>query len=105
MFPGGSVVRSPPCNAEDAGSIPGQETRVSHAVGLCTTTIEPMQCNKVPGQLKKKKRERLQKDPLSLLSCEDKERRWPSVNQGEDSTDTKSVGTLILNLISLQHCK
>jgi len=58
MFPGGSVVRSPPCNAEDAGSIPGQKTRVSHAVGLCTTTIEPMHCNKVPGQLKKKKKER-----------------------------------------------
>ena len=90
MFPGGPVVRSPPCSAEDAGSIPGQETRVSHAVGLCTTTIEPMHCNKVPGQLKKKK-ERLQKDPLPLLSCEDKERRWPSMNQGEGSNQTPNL--------------
>ena len=84
--PGGPVARSPPCSAEDAGSIPGQETRISHAVGMCMTSIEPMHCNEVPGRLKN--RERLQKDPLPLLSCEDKERRW---NQGEGSNQTPNL--------------
>ena len=30
-FPGAPVVKNPPCNAGDAGSIPGQETKISHA--------------------------------------------------------------------------
>ena len=31
-FPGGPVVRNLPCNAGDIGSIPGQETKIPHAV-------------------------------------------------------------------------
>ena len=32
-FPGGPVVKNPPSNAGDAGSIPGQGTKIPHAVG------------------------------------------------------------------------
>ena len=32
-FPGGPVVKNPPCNAGDVGSIPGQGTKILHAVG------------------------------------------------------------------------
>ena len=31
-FPGGSVVKNLPCNAGDAGSIPGQGTKIPHAM-------------------------------------------------------------------------
>ena len=31
-FPGGPVVKNPPSNAGDAGSIPGQGTKIPHAV-------------------------------------------------------------------------
>ena len=31
-FTGGPVVKNPPCNAGDAGSIPGRGTKVPHAV-------------------------------------------------------------------------
>ena len=31
-FPGGPVVKNPPCNAEDAGSIPGQGTKILHVM-------------------------------------------------------------------------
>ena len=48
-FPGGPVVKNPPCNAGDAGSITGQGIKVPHATGnqsLCTTTREkPSQRN------------------------------------------------------------
>ena len=43
-FPGGPVVKNPPSNAGDAGSIPGRGTRIPHAVGqlsLHATTTEP----------------------------------------------------------------
>ena len=30
-FPGGPVVKNPPCNAGDAGLIAGQRTKISHA--------------------------------------------------------------------------
>ena len=33
-FPGGPVVKNPPSNARDAGSIPGQGTKTPHAAGL-----------------------------------------------------------------------
>ena len=33
-FPGGPVVKNPPCNAGEAGSIPSQETKILHAAGL-----------------------------------------------------------------------
>ena len=32
-FPGGPVVKNPPCKVGDAGSIPGQGTKISHAMG------------------------------------------------------------------------
>ena len=31
FFPGGPVVKNPPSNAGDAGSIPGQGTKIPHA--------------------------------------------------------------------------
>ena len=31
-FPGGLVIKNPPSNAGDASSIPGQGTRITHAV-------------------------------------------------------------------------
>ena len=31
-FPGGSVVKNPPCNAGDMGSIPGWGTKIPHAM-------------------------------------------------------------------------
>ena len=42
-FPGGPVVKNPPCNERDTGSIPGWGTKPSHAVGqlsLWATTTE-----------------------------------------------------------------
>ena len=42
--PGGPVVKNPPSNAGDAGSIPGRGTKIPHAAGqlsTCTTTTEP----------------------------------------------------------------
>ena len=32
-FPGGPAVKNPPSNAGDVGSIPGQGTKIPHAVG------------------------------------------------------------------------
>ena len=32
-FPGGPVVKNPPCKVGDAGSIPGQGTKIPHVVG------------------------------------------------------------------------
>ena len=43
-FPGGPVVKKPPCNAGGEGSIPGQGTKIPHAAGHLsphTTTAEP----------------------------------------------------------------
>ena len=31
-FPGGPVVKNPPCNARDAGSVPGWGTKMPHAL-------------------------------------------------------------------------
>ena len=47
-FPGGPVVKNPPCNAGDAGLIPGQGTKISHAAGqlsLHATTTELARLN------------------------------------------------------------
>ena len=44
-FPGGPVVKNPPSNAGDMGSIPGQEAKIPHAMGQLrppTTTPEPL---------------------------------------------------------------
>ena len=32
-FPGGPLIKNPPSNAGDVGSIPGQGTKIPHAVG------------------------------------------------------------------------
>ena len=55
-FPGGPVVKNPPSNAGDVGSISGQGTKIPHAAGqlnLRVTTTEPAhlkqraQCHKL----------------------------------------------------------
>ena len=38
-FPGGPVVKNPPVNAGDMGSIPGQRTNISH--GTATEALAP----------------------------------------------------------------
>ena len=43
-FSGGPVVKNPPSNAGDVGSIPGRGTKIPHAAGqlsLCAATTEP----------------------------------------------------------------
>ena len=43
-FPGGPVVKNPPSNAGDVGSIPGQGTKIPHAIGQISPgacTLEP----------------------------------------------------------------
>ena len=45
-FPGGPVVKSPPSNAEDVGSIPGRGTKIPHAAGqLSPRALEPAHHN------------------------------------------------------------
>ena len=47
-FPGGPVVKYPPANAGDMGSIPGQGTKIPHAaeqLSRCAATTEPMRLN------------------------------------------------------------
>ena len=47
-FPGGPVVKNLPYNAGDAGSIPGQGTKIPHASGQlspCNTTAELARLN------------------------------------------------------------
>ena len=47
-FPGGPVVKNPPCNARDMGSIPGQRTKIPHAaeqLSLSATTTEHVSHN------------------------------------------------------------
>ena len=53
-FPGGPVVKNPPSNAGDAGSIPGQETKIPHATGqlsLRAATTEPTRSGALAPQL------------------------------------------------------
>ena len=58
------MVKNPPSNAEDAGSIPDQGTKIPHATGklsqhlqlLSTRTLEPTSHNEEPGRQKKRKR-------------------------------------------------
>lgn len=47
-FPGGPVVKIPPSNAGDTGSIPGQGNKIIYAMGhlsLNVTAAEPRHCN------------------------------------------------------------
>ena len=64
-FPSGSVVKNPPSNAGDTGSIPGQATKIPHAAGqlsLSALTRESShaRCNKetVQPKIKKKKKQK-----------------------------------------------
>ena len=42
-FPGGPVVKTPPCNAEDESSIPGWRTKIPHVTGqLSLHILEPV---------------------------------------------------------------
>ena len=55
-YPSGPMIKNPPCNAGDVGSIPGLGTKMPHAMGqlspcavtteLTATTRQAMQCNK-----------------------------------------------------------
>ena len=50
-FPGGPVVKNPPYNAGDTGSIPGQRTKIPHAAGQlspCATTRAHTPQRKIP---------------------------------------------------------
>ena len=47
-FPGGPLIKNPPCSAGDAGSIPGQGTKLPHAAEQLsphTAATEPMYHN------------------------------------------------------------
>ena len=47
-FPGGPVVKNPPSNAGDVGSIPGWGTKIPHDAGQlspCAATTEPVHLN------------------------------------------------------------
>ena len=47
-IPGGPVVKNPPSNARDMGSIPGWGTKITHAMGQlrpCATTTEVRRLN------------------------------------------------------------
>ena len=42
-FPGGPVLKNPPANSGDAGLIPGQATKILHAMGkLNSRTLKPV---------------------------------------------------------------
>ena len=58
-FPGGPVVKNPPSNAGDVGSIPGWGTKVPHATGqlsLHATTTEPTRSRACEPQLERSPR-------------------------------------------------
>ena len=55
-LPGGPVVKNPPSNAGDVGSIPGRGTKIPHAVGQlspCAATTEPAHSRASAPQLEK----------------------------------------------------
>ena len=52
-FPGDPVVKNSPSNAGDSVSLPGQGTKIPHALGQlcpCPTTKDPSCCNYGPTQ-------------------------------------------------------
>ena len=59
-FPGGPVVKNPPCNARDVGLIPSQGTKIPHTMELSlrastaepagTPQLESLRCNEGPQQ-------------------------------------------------------
>ena len=53
-LPGGSVIKNPPSNAEDVGSIPGRGTKIPHAPGqLSFSVITNTQCSQINTLTKK----------------------------------------------------
>ena len=53
-FPGGPVVKNPPANVRDEGLIPGQGTKIPHAMGQlspCGTATEPTHSGALGPQL------------------------------------------------------
>ena len=65
-FPGGPVVKNPPSNVGDAGSIPGRGTKIPHASGQLSphaTTTEPVRSGARKPQLEKSLRTTV-KDPV-----------------------------------------
>ena len=55
-FPGGPVVKNTPSNVGDAGSIPGQETKIPHVAGQLSphaATTEPMHFGVLVPQIEK----------------------------------------------------
>ena len=42
-FPGGPVLKNPPYNVGDAGSVPGQGTKIPHATGQLEPTCRKLQ--------------------------------------------------------------
>ena len=53
-FPGGPVVKTPPSNAQDEGSVPGRETKIPHAV-QCSQKIKVKNKQKIPKNQNKQK--------------------------------------------------
>ena len=77
-FPGGPVVKNPPSNAGDAGTIPGRGTKIPHAMrqlSLHAATTEPVRSGARMPQLErsprtaKKSLRTTTKDP----ACHDKD--------------------------------
>ena len=42
-FPGGPVIKNPPCNTGDVGSIPGQGTRIPRAAGQLSLQVPSLE--------------------------------------------------------------
>ena len=59
-FPGGPLVKNPPCNARDVGLIPSQGTKIPHTMELSlrastaepasTPQLESLRCSEGPQQ-------------------------------------------------------
>ena len=75
-FPGVPVVKNPPFNAEDTGSIPDRGTKTPHTVGRlnpCTTTVKnkkPVYVNEAPLHKKKKKKKKASLHKADSLESE-----------------------------------
>ena len=44
-FPGGPVIKNPPCDAEDTGSAPGRGTKIPHATEQLSKPLGPAHHN------------------------------------------------------------
>ena len=69
-FPDNPVVKISPCNTGGAGSIPGQGTKISHAVGQLSPSAtaregKSMCCNKDPA----KPKQIFSQETEKVLSC------------------------------------